>query len=62
MSEPFALKLIQRLSFLRRVAQLVRQNAYAFPVRCAQSVLSMRSLMMSGLEFGAVYQNVNVAA
>ena len=32
------------------------------PVRCAQSVLSMRSLMMSGLEFGAVYQNVNVAA
>ena len=34
----------------------------AFPVMFVQSVWSTPWLMMSGLEFGAVYQNVNVAA
>ena len=56
------LKLIQKLSSLKKVAPLAKQSAYACHAKFEQSVSSMRWHTMSALEFGAGYQSANVVA
>jgi hypothetical protein len=58
----FAHKPIQKLFFLKKVAQLAKQSAYVFLVMFAQSAWNMHWHMMNALEFGADYQNVNAVA
>jgi hypothetical protein len=56
-----ALKLIQKLSFQRKVAQHAKQSVSVSHVMFAKNVLSTRSLTMSVLEFGADSPNASVA-
>jgi hypothetical protein len=56
-----ALKLIQKLSFQKKVALHAKQSASASHVMFAKNVLNTHSLMMSVLEFGADSPNASVA-
>jgi hypothetical protein len=58
-SAHYALRLIRRLSFLKRVALLAKQSASVSRVMCDKSVLNTLWHMMNASVFGAVSQNVN---
>jgi hypothetical protein len=55
-------KQIQRLSSLKKAAQLAKLSVFAFPVMFVQSAWSTHLHMMNVLEFGADYQSANVVA
>jgi F420-0:gamma-glutamyl ligase len=57
----YARKQIQKHSFLKRVAQLVKQSAYAFLAMFAKNVWNTRSHTMSALASGVDSPNVSVA-
>jgi hypothetical protein len=57
----YARRQIQKHSFLKRVAQLVKQSESAFLAMFAKNVWNMRSHMMSALESGVDSPNVSVA-
>jgi hypothetical protein len=58
----FAHKLIQKLFFLKKVAQLAKQSESVSHVMFVQSAWNMLLHTMNALEFGADSQNANAAA
>jgi hypothetical protein len=57
----FALRQIQKLSFLKKVDQLAKLSAYVFHAMFVKSAWNMHSHTMSALEFGADSLNVSAA-